>query len=326
MTSDVPRADPPALTPAADDLGVVPDQTEAAVERARALRSLVDLSGCRPLRVVVEADARTAHTLRAVLGAGTELVAVIEPAHLRDLGAAVVEHGADLGLAVDEETGRCVVVDELGDPVSPSATAAVVGLREVTRELRAGRTPTVVHDLLTSRAVPDLLGAAGARTVRAPAGRSAVATQVAAHDAVYGADNDGHHVFRDVPVADGGLLAALHVLAALGGQAHALSTLAELYQPYVTSGEISSRVSDVAAARARVAEAYVEQRGGGPVDVDELDGLTVSHWDGHPQWWFTVRASTAEPLVRLTVEAADEDMMVKVRDDVLALVRSDEEI
>jgi len=146
---------------------------------------------------------------------------------------------------------------------------------------------------------------------------------MAEHDAVFGGEHSAHYYFRDFFFADTGMLAALHVLAALGGQPHPLSALSEQYQPYSASGEINSRVTDVAAARARVVEAYVTQQGAGPVQVDELDGLTVSHWDGHPQWWFNLRASNTEPLLRLNVEAADEDIMEKVRDDVLALVRQD---
>lgn len=120
------------------------------------------------------------------------------------------------------------------------------------------------------------------------------------------------------------MLAALHVLAALGSQPHPLSAIADMYEPYVASGEINSTVRDVPAARARIVDAYVTNQGGGEVVVDELDGLTVSHWEGHPQWWFNVRASNTEPLLRLNVEAADEDMMVKVRDDVLGLIRGTE--
>jgi len=118
----------------------------------------------------------------------------------------------------------------------------------------------------------------------------------------------------------------MHVLAALGETPTGtrLSDLAEAYQPYSSSGEINSRVADVPAARSRVVEAYVTRRGGGPVEVDELDGLTVSHWHAQPRWWFNLRASNTEPLLRLNVEAADEDIMEKVRDDVLALVRAGE--
>ena len=142
---------------------------------------------------------------------------------------------------------------------------------------------------------------------------------------MFGGEHSAHYYFRDFFFADTGMLAAMHVLAALGGQPHPLSALSEQFQPYSASGEINSRVTDVAAARARVVEAYVTQQGAGPVQVDELDGLTVSHWDGHPQWWFNLRASNTEPLLRLNVEAADEDIMEKVRDDVLALVRQDGE-
>jgi phosphomannomutase len=317
-------------------------------EYARFLRSLVDLSGIRPLKVVVDAgNGMGGHTVPAVLGTGAGLPALpldvvplyfeldgtfpnheanpLEPANLRDLQAAVVEHGADLGLAFDGDADRCFVVDERGEPVSPSAITALVGLREVAREQAAGHaTPTVIHNLITSRVVPDLLTAAGARTVRTRVGHSFIKAQMAEHEAVFGGEHSAHYYFRDFFFADTGMLAALHVLAALGGQPHPLSALAEVYQPYVASGEINSRVASVPDARARVVEAYVTQQGAGPVQVDELDGLTVSHWDGHPQWWFNLRASNTEPLLRLNVEAADEDIMEKVRDDVLALVRQEE--
>lgn len=317
-------------------------------EYAAFLRSLVDLSGIRPLKVVVDAgNGMGGFTVPAVLGTGAGLPALpldvvplyfeldgtfpnheanpLEPANLRDLQAAVVEHHADLGLAFDGDADRCFVVDENGDPVSPSAITALVGLREVAREQAAGRTaPTVIHNLITSRVVPDLLTAAGAKTVRTRVGHSFIKAQMAEHEAVFGGEHSAHYYFRDFFFADTGMLAALHVLAALGGQPHPLSALAEVYQPYVASGEINSRVPSVADARARVVEAYVTQQGAGPVDVDELDGLTVSHWDGHPQWWFNLRASNTEPLLRLNVEAADEDIMEKVRDDVLALVRQEE--
>lgn len=316
-------------------------------EYAAFLRSLVDLSGIRPLKVVVDAgNGMAGHTVPAVLGTGAGLPALpldvvplyfeldgtfpnheanpLEPANLRDLQAAVVEHGADLGLAFDGDADRCFVVDEHGDPVSPSAITALVGLREVGRELAAGRTPTVIHNLITSMVVPDLLQAAGARTVRTRVGHSFIKAQMAEHEAVFGGEHSAHYYFREFFFADTGMLAAMHVLAALGGQAHPLSALADQYQPYVASGEINSRVADVPAARARVVDAYVTRQGAGPVVVDELDGLTVSHWDGHPQWWFNLRASNTEPLLRLNVEAADEDIMEKVRDDVLALVRQED--
>jgi phosphomannomutase len=309
------------------------------------LRSLVDLSGIRPLKVVVDAgNGMGGFTAPAVLGTGAGLPELpldvvplyfeldgtfpnheanpLEPANLLDLQAAVVAHGADIGLAFDGDADRCFVVDEHGDPVSPSAITALVGLREVAREQAAGRTPTIIHNLITSRVVPDLARAAGAHVVRTRVGHSFIKAEMAEHDAVFGGEHSAHYYFRDFFFADTGMLAALHVLAALGGQSHPLSDLAEQYQPYSASGEVNSRIEDVPAARARVVQAYVTDEGAGPVTVDELDGLTVSHWDTSPQWWFNLRASNTEPLLRLNVEAADEDIMVKVRDDVLALVRA----
>lgn len=319
---------------------------DTLADYAAFLRGLVDLSGIRPLKVVVDAgNGMAGHTVPAVLGTGAGLPALpldvvplyfeldgtfpnheanpLEPANLRDLQAAVVEHGADLGLAFDGDADRCFVVDERGEPVSPSAVTALVGLREVAKELEAGRTPTVIHNLITSRAVPDLLTAAGATAVRTRVGHSFIKARMAEADAVFGGEHSAHYYFRDFFFADTGMLAALHVLAALGGQPHPLSALAEMYSPYVASGELNSRVADAVAATARVREAYTSAYP--DADVDELDGLTVAHWDdAHPQWWFNLRASNTEPLLRLNVEAADEDIMIKVRDDVLSLVRQEE--
>ncbi|SDD57777.1 phosphomannomutase [Sanguibacter gelidistatuariae] len=308
------------------------------------LRSLVDVSGIRRLKVVVDAgNGMAGLTAPAVLGTAAglaelpidlvplyfELDAAVarheaypaEPENLTDLQAAVVAHGADVGLAFDGDGDRCIVLDENGAVVSPSAIIALVGLREVVRDQRDGRRPTVVHNLVTSAAVPDLMTAAGADVVRTRVGHSSITTQMAARDAVFGGEHDAHYYFRDFFFADSGMLAALHVLAALGEQPHPLSALAEVYEPYSSSGEISSPIADAADARARVVDAYVTRQGAGPVTVDELDGLTVSHWEDHPQWWFNLRAAGAEPVLRLNVEAADEDIMIKVRDDVLALVR-----
>lgn len=306
------------------------------------LRSLVDLSAARPLKVVVDAgNGMAGLTVPAVLGdaaglAGLPLDLVplyfeldgsfpnheanpLDPANLIDLQAAVVANEADLGLAFDGDADRCFVVDERGGAVSPSAVTALVGLAEVTKELAAGRTPTVIHNLITSRAVPDLLSSAGATTVRTRVGHSFIKAQMAEHGAVFGGEHSAHYYFRDFWFADTGMLAALHVLAALSTQDHTMSELAEMFEPYYGSGEINSTVSDAAAATDRVLDAY---RAAYPeIVVDTLDGVTVSHWEAHPQWWFNLRASNTEPLLRLNVEAADEDIMEKVRDDVLSLVR-----
>jgi len=326
---------------------------EMIAEYATFLRDLVDLSEMRPLKVVIDAgNGMAGLTAPAVLGDAVGLPTLplevvplyfeldgtfpnheanpLEPANLVDLQAAVLEHGADLGLAFDGDADRCFVVDELGRAVSPSAITALVGLREVAREKAEGRVPTVIHNLITSRAVPDLLTAAGATAVRTRVGHSFIKAEMADHQAVFGGEHSAHYYFRDFFFADTGMLAALHVLAALGaavdlqGESVPMSDLADVYQPYSASGEINSTVADVPAATARVVEAYVTEQGAGPVVVDELDGLTVSHWDDQPRWWFNLRASNTEPLLRLNVEAVDEDIMLKVRDDVLALVRAGE--
>ena len=312
---------------------------------AEFLRGLVDLSGIRPLRVVVDAgNGMGGYTVPAVLEDGVRLPELpleiiplyfeldgtfpnheanpLEPKNLIDLQAAVVEHGADIGIAFDGDADRCFVIDEHGDPVSPSAITALVGLREVERELAAGRVPTVIHNLITSQVVPDLINAAGGRTVRTRVGHSFIKAQMAEHNAVFGGEHSAHYYFRDFFFADTGMLAAMHVLSALGSTDTPLSQLAEAYSPYSASGEINSRVADVAAARARVLRAFVDEAGEGPVTVDELDGVTISHWDAQPRWWFNLRGSNTEPLLRLNVEAADRDVMERIRDEVLDLVRS----
>ena len=340
--------DDPSAETAAPGNGAAPGEVsdvDMLAEYAAYLRGLVDLSGIRPLKVVVDAgNGMAGLTVPAVLGTAAGLPALplevvplffeldgtfpnheanpLEPANLVDLQAAVLAHGADIGLAFDGDADRCFVVDERGAAVSPSAVTALVGLREVAKELAAGRTPTVIHNLITSRAVPDLLTAAGAQAVRTRVGHSFIKARMAEHRAVFGGEHSAHYYFRDFFFADTGMLAALHVLAALGEQPHPLSALAEMYEPYVASGEVNSTVADAGAATARVRDAYLAAYP--DAVVDHLDGLTVAHWDdAHPQWWFNLRASNTEPLLRLNVEAADEDIMIKVRDDVLSLVREE---
>lgn len=306
---------------------------------ARFLNSLVDISKIRPLKVVIDAGngmgGYTAPTvLGPISGAPLELVPLyweldgnfpnheanpLDPANLVDLQAAVVATGADLGLAFDGDADRCFVVDEKGQRVSPSVISILVGLRELARAAVAdGKAPTLIYNLISSRAVPERFEAAGAQTVRTRVGHSFIKAQMAEHDAVFGGEHSGHYYFRDFWFADSGMLAALHVLAALGSQPLPLSELAAQYQPYVQSGEINSRVPDVAAVRDQVVAAI---QGIHPeVAVDSLDGVTVSRWDAGngPKWWFNLRGSNTEPLLRLNVEAEDQATMEQVRDMVLA--------
>jgi phosphomannomutase len=245
----------------------------------------------------------------------------LEPENLRDLQKAVVEHGADIGLAFDGDADRCFVIDERGEPVSPSAVTALVATREIAKEAARG-TPVgdirIVHNVITSHVVPEMIAEAGAQPVRTRVGHSFIKAEMAKAHAVFGGEHSAHYYFRDFWYADTGMLAALHVLAALGEASGPLSELGAAYERYVASGEINSKVTDVPAATARVREWAAAN---GPVETDELDGITVTY-QGEPMWWFNVRASNTEPLLRLNVEAVDRDTMARVRDEVLERIRA----
>jgi len=298
-------------------------------EYAAHLRSLVDLSGIRPLKVVVDAgNGMGGHTVPVVL-ADLPLDVVplyfeldgsfpnheanpLDPANLVDLQQAVRREGADIGLAFDGDADRVFVVDETGAAVSPSAITALVAVRELAK----GRGTTIIHNLITSRAVPEIVREHGGEPVRTRVGHSFIKAEMARTDAVFGGEHSAHYYFRDFWRADTGMLAAMHVLAALGEQSRPLSELAGAYSRYAASGEINSTVADAADRTAAVRKAYEETEG---VTVDELDGLTVTLPDGA---WFNLRASNTEPLLRLNVEAPDAARMAELRDRVLELVRA----
>jgi phosphomannomutase len=235
----------------------------------------------------------------------------IEPENLRDLQAKVRETGADLGLAFDGDADRCFVVDEKGDVVSPSVLTALIATRELAKEPGA----TVIHNLITSRAVPEIVAEHGGTAVRTRVGHSFIKATMAETNAIFGGEHSGHFYFRDFWRADSGMLAALHTLAALGGQDRPLSALLAEFSRYAASGEINTRVDDQAATMARVEASYADREG---VTIDHLDGTTVALPDGS---WFNLRASNTEPLLRLNVEAGDEATMATMRDGVLALLR-----
>lgn len=298
------------------------------------LKSLVDLSGIRPLTVAVDAgNGMGGLTVPAVLaGLPVEVLPLyfeldgdfpnheanpIEAANLRDLQRLVRDRGADLGLAFDGDADRCFVVDERGEIVAPSALAALIAVREIAKERAAGRQhPAVIHNLITSRAVPEIIAEHGGVPVRTRVGHSFIKATMAQREAVFGGEHSGHFYFRDFWYADSGMLAALHVLAALGGQHRPLSELLTEYSRYVASGEINSTVVDQRAALDAVRTAYSGRVG---VVLDELDGLTVTG----PAWWFNVRPSNTEPLLRLNVEADDEATMVRARDEALAVIAAE---
>jgi phosphomannomutase len=293
------------------------------------LRGLVDLSGSRPLRVVVDAgNGMGGYTVPAVFEPlPFDVVPMyfeldgnfpnheanpLDPANLVDLQKRMVSEGADIGLAFDGDADRCFVVDERGEPVSPSAITGLVAVRELAKDPGA----TVIHNLITSKAVPEIVSERGGVPVRTRVGHSFIKQTMAETGAVFGGEHSAHYYFRDFWKADSGMLAALHVLAALAEQDGPLSGLMHSYERYSASGEVNSTVADQADRIAAVKAEYLGRDG---VESDELDGLTVNLPDGS---WFNLRPSNTEPLLRLNVEAADETAMAALRDEVLALVRA----
>ncbi len=320
LAEGVPGYDGPAGTVSTRDL---------LPEYADFLKSLVDLSGSRPLRVVVDAgNGMGGHTAPVVL-AGLPLTVVplyfeldgtfpnheanpIDPENLRDLQARVLAERADLGLAFDGDADRCFVVDERGEIVTPSTLTALIAVRELAQDPGG----TIIHNLITSRAVAEAVRENGGTPVRTRVGHSFIKQVMAETGAVFGGEHSGHFYFRDFWRADSGMLAALHVLAALGATpaGTTLSSLLAPYDRYAVSGEINSTVGDPPGRMRAVEAAFAHEPG---VRVDHLDGLTVDADD----WWFNLRASNTEPLLRLNVEAVDGATVESVRDRVLAVVR-----
>jgi phosphomannomutase len=315
-------------------LGEVRDQ-DLLVDYGRFLRGLVDLSGIRPLRVVVDAgNGMGGFTVPAVLGDAAGLPALplsidalyfeldgtfpnheanpIEPENLRDLQARVRATGADIGLAFDGDADRCFVVDERGELVNPSTLTALIAERELAKHPGSA----VIHNLITSKAVPEVISENGGTPVRTRVGHSFIKQTMADTGAVFGGEHSGHFYFRDFWRADSGMLAAMHALAALGEtpDGTTLSSLLASYARYAMSGEINTQVADVPAATERIRSAFADRA----IDVEDFDGMTVTGQG----WWFNVRPSNTEPLLRLNVEADDPVRMAQVRDEVLGLMRA----
>jgi phosphomannomutase len=302
-------------------------QQDVLAGYAATMKDLVPgIESVRPLTVVVDAgNGMGGHTVPAVF-AGLPLQVTelffeldgsfpnheanpIDPANLVDLQAEVRRVGADVGLAFDGDADRCFVVDERGEIVSPSVLTALIAARELAKHPGA----TVIHNLITSQTVPEVVAELGGTAVRTRVGHSFIKAEMARTGAVFGGEHSGHFYFSEFFNADSGMLAALHCLAALGSQDRPLSALLAEYDRYAASGEVNSTVDDQAGRVAAVKAAYAD------LEQDELDGLTVRSPEG---WWFNVRASNTEPLLRLNVEASDDAAMGRVRDDVLALIRA----
>ena len=284
-------------------------EKDVLAEYGEFLRSLVDTSESRPLRVAVDAgNGMAGHTSPAVLGAIDSITLLplyfeldgsfpnheanpLDPANLADLQAYVRDSGADIGLAFDGDADRCFVIDERGLPVAPSTVTALVAARELHREIGG----TVIHNLITSRAVPELVVERGGTPVRSRVGHSYIKALMADTGAIFGGEHSAHYYFRDFWGADSGMLAALHVLAALGEQQRPLSELTADYQRYEASGEINFTVAEAASC----VESVLKSFGTRIQSIDHLDGVTVDLGEGS---WFNLRTSNTEPLLRLNVE------------------------
>jgi phosphomannomutase len=295
------------------------------------LRDLVDLSGIRPLKVAVDAgNGMGGHTVPAVLEAGGLPLTIVplyfeldgtfpnhpanplDPANLVDLQARTRESGADIGLAFDGDADRCFVIDERGEAVPPSAITALVAAQELEREPGS----TIIHNLITSAAVADIVRERGGVPVRTRVGHSYIKATMAETGAIFGGEHSAHYYFRDFWKADTGMLAAMHVLRVLGTDGRPLSEITREHSRYAASGEVNSTVDDADGRMAAVRAAFEGREG---ATIDELDGLTVQLPGGA---WFNLRASNTEPLLRLNVEAADDDAVAALRDEVLAIVRA----
>ena len=326
IRSGIPQSD--------ETLGEVQSRDTLA-EYAGYLRELVDLSDIRPLTVVVDAgNGMAGYTVPAVLGDDAGLPALplsidrmyfeldgtfpnheanpIEPANLVDIQARVRSTGADIGLAFDGDADRCFVIDERGRIVNPSTLTALIAARELQRSPGS----TIIHNLITSKAVPEVVSECGGSAVKTRVGHSFIKATMAETDAVFGGEHSGHFYFRDFWRADSGMLAAMHTLAALGStpEGTTISSLLTEFERYVASGEINTPVEDQSAMMDLIEATFT---GNDDVTTDHMDGLTV---DGG-QWWFNVRPSNTEPLLRLNVEAREAGTMETLRDEVLALMR-----
>ncbi|WP_326944301.1 phosphomannomutase/phosphoglucomutase [Amycolatopsis sp. NBC_01307] len=304
-------------------------ERDVLADYAAYLRNLVDLSGNRPLKIVVDAgNGMGGHTVPTVFdGLPIDVVPMyfeldgsfpnheanpLDPANIVDLQAKVREVGADAGVAFDGDADRCFIVDERGEPVSPSAITALVAVRELAKNPGG----TIIHNLITSKGVPEIVAEHGGKPVRTRVGHSFIKAEMARTGAIFGGEHSAHYYFRDFWRADTGMLAALHVLAALGEQDGPLSDLTSAYSRYAASGEINSTVDDQVARMMAVKDAFGVKSG---VEIDELDGLTVQLPGGA---WFNLRPSNTEPLLRLNVEAANAEAVQALVEDVLAIIRS----
>ncbi len=235
----------------------------------------------------------------------------LDPANQKDLKAAVLKHGADVGLAFDGDADRVFLIDEAAQDVSGSLLTALVAAAMLRREPGA----KVVHNLICSWVVPETIKANGGEPVRTRVGHSFIKQIMADTGAIFGGEHSGHYYFRDNYRADSGLIAAVVVLGEMSGAGVSLSEMLAPYRRYRDSGEINSRVTDQASKIEELSAAMADGR------QDRLDGLTVEFED----WWFNVRPSNTEPLLRLNVEAKTPELLADRTEHLLSLIREGED-
>ena len=291
------------------------------------LLTLVDIKNIRPLKIIVDAgNGMAGHTAPAIFARlNCEVIPMyfeldgsfpnheanpLDESTLKDLKQAMIDQKADLGLAFDGDADRCFLVDERGVAVNPSALTSLIAHRELIKHPGA----SIIYNLISSRAVQEVIDENGGVGLRSRVGHSYIKKMMAESGAIFGGEHSGHFYFKEFWRADSGALAALHAIAALGESDATMSELLAPYNRYVISGEINSKVENTQAATERVEKTYTSDQ----VTIDHLDGLTVNG----DSWWFNLRPSNTEPLLRLNVEASTQAQMETVRDAVLSLIRS----
>ena len=232
----------------------------------------------------------------------------IEPENLKDLQKMVKKHKADIGLAFDGDADRCFLINEKAELVNPSALTALIAVRELKKNPKSA----IIYNLISSKAVPEVIAEHKGRAIRSRVGHSYIKNLMAETGAVFAGEHSGHFYFKNFWKADSGMLAALYALAELMQSDGTLSELLEPYNRYFSSGEINSKVKDAQKSIKVIKEKYQSE-----FEVDELDGLTVTA----KEWWFNLRASNTEPLLRLNVEAQTQKQMAKIRDSVLSQIK-----
>jgi len=301
------------------------DRLDLLDDYAEHVRSFVDRSVLRPLKVVADtANGMGGLVAPLVFGPLPFEVSIlfgeldgtfpnhpadpIQEENLADLKAAVLEHKADVGLAFDGDADRVFLVDERAGPVSGSLTTALVASSMLEKHKGA----TILYNLICSKVVPEVIAENGGVGVRTRVGHSFIKEVMAETGAVFGGEHSGHYYFADNYRADSGIIAAMVVLELMSRSDRPLSELLRPFRRYADSGEINTEVKNPA----EVVEAVAERVSGGGASIDRLDGLTVDHGD----WWYNLRPSNTEPLLRLNVEARTADECARHVDEVLGLV------